>query len=117
MLDSFAEYGPPTARLALGGSLSAPMFCIALQREVVDVGGNAGALTMGGLPNGVDAQTLKWANVRTYATEEGGLGAPMTSPDEKYPLAWEVPVDDVFLDGERLPRSNLSSAANAPCRP
>ncbi|KZV76796.1 acid protease [Peniophora sp. CONT] len=110
VLDSFTSYGPPTARLALGSALTAPMFCIALQREVVDIGGNAGALTLGGLPTGVDAQALKWANVRTYATDEGGLGAPMTSPDEKYPLAWEVPVDDVYLDGQRLPRSNLSSA-------
>lgn len=26
-----------------------------------------------------------------------------------YPLAWEVFVDDVFFDGEKLPRSTLSS--------
>lgn len=27
---------------------------------------------------------------------------------QQYPIAWEVFVDDVFLDGEKLPRSTLS---------
>jgi hypothetical protein len=28
---------------------------------------------------------------------------------EVYPISWEIFLDDVFLDGERLPRSTLSS--------
>lgn len=30
------------------------------------------------------------------------------SPAKAYPIAWEIPVDDVFLDGMKLPRSQLS---------
>jgi phytepsin len=32
------------------------------------------------------------------------------SPAKAYPIAWEIPVDDVFLDGMKLPRSQLSSS-------
>lgn len=31
-------------------------------------------------------------------------------PAKAYPIAWEIPVDDVFLDGMKLPRSQLSSS-------
>lgn len=26
-----------------------------------------------------------------------------------YPLVWEIPVDDVYFDGQKLPRSTVSS--------
>lgn len=74
-----------------------------------------------------DAMT--WVPVRSYGYDERGLPAPVDSPREvgtsrkhknhstyawqRYPIAWEVMIDDVYLDGVKLPRSNLSDPAIA----
>ncbi|KAI0029598.1 aspartic peptidase domain-containing protein [Vararia minispora EC-137] len=113
VLETFSLYGPPVSRLSATGSLSAPMFSVSLQRDTFEIGGNAGSLTLGALPHGVNESGVMWVNVRLYSPEQGGLAAPAASPHELYPLAWEIPVDDVYLDGQKLPRSNLSSSTLA----
>ncbi|KAG6878986.1 hypothetical protein C0992_006080, partial [Termitomyces sp. T32_za158] len=40
--------------------------------------------------------------------KEGGLPPPPDSPKEVYPITWEIFVDDVYLDGDKLPRSSAS---------
>jgi hypothetical protein len=44
---------------------------------------------------------------------EGGLAPPPDASDSIYPVTWEVFVDDVCIDGEVLPQSNLSSASDS----
>ncbi|KAK7051989.1 peptidase A1 domain-containing protein [Favolaschia claudopus] len=106
VLRSYSTFGPAVTRMVTTNSLAAPMFAITLQRNSVDIGGNAGMLSLGELPSGTQNSSLTWAPVRRYPN---ALQAPADSPDEMYPIAWEVFIDDVFLDGVRLPRSNLSS--------
>jgi phytepsin len=60
-------------------------------------------LAIGELPEGVNSDNLTWVNLRGYPSQ---LTPP--DPNELYPLAWEVPLDDVYLDGQKLPRSTLS---------
>ncbi|KAJ7038421.1 aspartic peptidase domain-containing protein [Mycena alexandri] len=108
VLGSFPTEGPALTRMVTAKSLAAPVFTIALQRDTVDIGGNAGVLTLGELPNGLQPADLTWAPVRKYPN---ALQAPVDSPKEQYPIAWEIFIDDVFLDGAVLPRSNLSSSA------
>jgi hypothetical protein len=107
LLASFSNFGPFLTRL----SLAAPMFSILLQRDAIDIGGNLGQLSIGELPVGVMQGNLTWAEVRRYNQTEGGLAPPSDASDEVYPVQWEVPIDDVYFDGQKLPRSNLSSAS------
>ncbi|KAA1478690.1 acid protease [Dentipellis sp. KUC8613] len=106
---TFSTNGPLIPRLIASGTLAAPLVAITLQRDIVDIGGNVGMLSIGAFPRSVDQSKLTWAPVRRYSAAEGGLAAPVAAPDEVYPLTWEVPVDDVYFDGQKLPRSNLSS--------
>ncbi|KAJ7176893.1 aspartic peptidase domain-containing protein [Mycena filopes] len=108
VLQSFPSEGPALTRMVATNSLAAPIFTIALQRDTVDIGGNAGVLTLGALPSGLQSSDLTWAPVRKYPN---ALQAPADSPKEEYPIAWEIFIDDVYLDGAVLPRSNLSSSA------
>ncbi|KAJ7195986.1 aspartic peptidase domain-containing protein [Mycena rebaudengoi] len=110
VLQSYSSQGPAITRLVTNHDLASPMFAVTLQRNTVDIGGNAGLLSIGELPAGVDKDGLTWASVRRYP---GKLNAPNDSPNEVYPIAWELFVDDVYLDGVRIPRSNLSSASIA----
>src|ERR1700761_297640 len=105
VLDAFSLYGPLTTRL----SLASPQITITLQRNAISVGGNVGLLSLGELPDGVNNDSLTWSPIRGYTVAQGGLPAPADSPNEIYPIAWEVPVQGVFLDGKQLPPSNLSS--------
>jgi hypothetical protein len=107
LLTSLSTFGPFFSRL----SLAAPMFSVLLQRDTVDIGGNLGQLSIGELPAGVMQGSLTWAEVRRYNQTEGGMAPPPDASDEVYPLQWEVPIDDVYFDGQKLPRSNLSSAS------
>ncbi|KAJ6598131.1 aspartic peptidase domain-containing protein [Mycena vulgaris] len=106
VFQSYASEGPTLTRMVTTKSLAAPMFAITLQRNTLDIGGNAGVLSLGELPAGVQTSALTWAPVRGYSD---ALQAPADSPDETYPIAWELFVDDVYLDGAVLPRSSLSS--------
>lgn len=87
--------------------LPEPLVTITLQRETIDPGGNLGTLTLGGLPETVDRDQITWADVRRYNATEVGLPSSISEANS-YPLAWEIPLDDVYLDGERLPRTTLT---------
>lgn len=132
-LSSWATIGPLLGRWAMRHELMSPMFTITLQRNTIDVGGNAGMLSIGEMPSGVSQDMLTWVPLRNYSSDEGGLPSPSDSPNEVsvlqlriypvylisismcqvYPIAWEVMIDDVYFNGERLPRSNLSSSSIA----
>lgn len=105
---SFGVSGPFIHRLVSLGGLASPMFVIALQRDTIEIGGNEGMLSIGGLPSGVQNESLTWVAVRKYTLQQDGLS--QDAAFEAYPIAWEIPVDDVFLDGVKLPRSQLSSS-------
>ncbi|KIY47720.1 acid protease, partial [Fistulina hepatica ATCC 64428] len=109
ILVSFASIGPFLARLVVNGELTSPVFVITLQRDTIDVGGNIGQLSIGELPAGIDNSSFTWSKVRGYPSSQGGLSAPPDSPNEVYPITWELFVDSVYLDNEMLPTSNLSS--------
>ena len=59
-----------------------PMFTITLQRNTIDVGGNAGMMSIGEMPNGVSEDKLTWVPLRNYSTDEGGMPGPPDSPNE-----------------------------------
>ncbi|THV00298.1 acid protease [Dendrothele bispora CBS 962.96] len=109
ILDSFSQNGPPLTRSIAQLGME-PRFSVTLQRDTVQLGGNAGILTVGGLPDGIKEEALTWVPVRRYSPAQGGLSPPPDSPDEVYPIAWEIPIDAVFLNGQELPRSNLTSS-------
>ncbi|KAL0959031.1 hypothetical protein HGRIS_014338 [Hohenbuehelia grisea] len=137
ILTSFTETGPFMARLAMSGALAIPMFSFRLPRAAIDPstasspnsppasgGGMStfsspasstpssitgdGVLSLGALPPGVTNDSMTWVGVRRYTPAQQGLPPPPDSPDEVYPMAWEVFIEDVFLDGVRLPRSVLN---------
>ncbi|GJJ10881.1 hypothetical protein Clacol_005109 [Clathrus columnatus] len=101
--DTFVMEGPLMSRLSQSALVS-PEFTLTLQREKFDIGDNNGLLSMGELPPGVSNDSFTWVPVRRYTHAEGGLAAG----NETFPVQWEVPIDDVFIDGQRLPQSNLT---------
>ncbi|GJJ10883.1 hypothetical protein Clacol_005111 [Clathrus columnatus] len=103
LLNSFGLEGPLMARLSQD-VLASPQFTLTLEREKFDVGGQEGLLSIGELPSGVNNDSLTWVEVRRYTADEGGI----VSDTEVYPIGWEVPIDDVFIDGQLLPLSTLS---------
>ncbi|KIJ93822.1 hypothetical protein K443DRAFT_377715 [Laccaria amethystina LaAM-08-1] len=109
ILPSWSVFGPLLTRFVTAAQLTLPMFTVTLQRDSIQVGGNAGMLSIGEMPSGVSKDSLTWVPIRAYPYTQGGLPAPPDSPNEVYPLTWEVALDDVYLDGEKLPRSTLSS--------
>ncbi|KAL6302937.1 aspartic peptidase domain-containing protein [Sparassis latifolia] len=108
-IEAFATYGPFVTRLIAQQALASPMVAITLQRDTFEVGGNAGLLSLGGPPSGVQEDHLRWVPVRGYSADEGGLPPAPEAPNEIYPLLWEIPIDDVYFDGTKLPRSTLSA--------
>ncbi|KAH9991950.1 aspartic peptidase domain-containing protein [Russula compacta] len=109
VLASFATNGPLLPRLIMAGALASPIVAISLQRDTVDIGGNQGMLSIGELPAGIAAEDLTWVPLRGYTAAEGGLPAPEESPNEIYPITWEVAIDDVYFDGRKLSRSALAA--------
>ncbi|KAF9012876.1 acid protease [Hymenopellis radicata] len=105
---SYATMGPFIPRLISLASLAAPMFAVTLQRNAIDRGGNLGLLSIGELPAPVQSDSLTWAPVRGYTSAEGGISAPPDSQAETYAIAWEVFIDAVYFDGQRLPVSQLA---------
>lgn len=116
ILSSFASFGPLIPRLSLSStstaqSLTSPMVSITLQRNSISPGsGAAGILSLGSLPPGISNDSLTYVPLRAYTPAQGGLPGPTGNEDEAFPITWEVFLDDVFLDGVVLPRSNLSSS-------
>ncbi|CAA7270331.1 unnamed protein product [Cyclocybe aegerita] len=108
--ESWNSLGPFLPRLVNTNALTSPMVSVTLQRNTVDIGGNVGMLSIGELPSGVNASELTWVPLRAYDYDDGGIPGPPDAPNEIYPITWEVMLDDVYLDGEKLPRSTLSSS-------
>jgi hypothetical protein len=100
--------GPLMSRISMTNALEMPMYTITLQRSTIDIGGT-GSLTIGKLPDSVDNSSLTWVPVRLYSPEEGGLEPPKFAPTETYPFRWEIDIDAVFLDGQRLSDSAIPS--------
>jgi hypothetical protein len=109
LVKSFSTYGPVLSRAAMYGELEDPMFSITLQRDTVEIGGK-GVLSVGKLPDGVDNSSITWVPVRLYTTAQGGMEPPTTLPHEVYPLRWEIEIDGVYLDGNKLPDSTIAGA-------
>ncbi|KAH8835663.1 aspartic peptidase domain-containing protein [Flagelloscypha sp. PMI_526] len=107
LVSAFYKDGPLLSRIASTGELIMSMFSLSLQRSTIDIGGGSGTLTVGKLPDGVDESQLLWVPVRLYTEAEGGLSAPSFAPNEVYPSRWEIDIDGVFLNGQRLPDSAL----------
>ncbi|KAI0367305.1 acid protease [Pilatotrama ljubarskyi] len=108
-VDTFSTLGPLLTRLVTWELLERPLVVTTFQRDTVSLSGNDGTLSLGALPFGLSDDRLTWAPVRSYSLAEGGLPPPPDAPNETYPLVWEVPIDDVYFDGVKLPRSALSS--------
>lgn len=53
-----------------------------LQRDIIDVSGSNGSLTVGKLPDGINNSSLTWVPVRLYRPEDGGLNPPQFAPTE-----------------------------------
>ncbi|KAK0457419.1 aspartic peptidase domain-containing protein [Desarmillaria tabescens] len=104
-----SDDGPLLSRIAMTNSLQAPMFSISLQRDTIDIGGGDGTLTVGKLPDGIDNSSLTWVPVRLYSASEGGLRPPSFAPDEVYPFRWEVDIDGVYLDGQKIADSTIAA--------
>ncbi|KZT11931.1 acid protease [Laetiporus sulphureus 93-53] len=102
-----SAYGPIVSRLVAAGEIDQPLFAVTLQRDTVDVSGK-GQLTIGELPDGVENASITWVPVRLYSSADGGLSAPTFASDEVYPLRWEVPIDNVYLDGKVLANSTIA---------
>ncbi|TFK34791.1 aspartic peptidase domain-containing protein [Crucibulum laeve] len=100
--------GPLLTRIAMTGALEMPMFSITLQRSTIDISGT-GLLTIGKLPDGVDNSTLTWVPVRLYDPVDGGLDPPTFAPNEVYPFRWEIDIDAVYFDGQKLPDSTIQA--------
>ncbi|KAF5334561.1 hypothetical protein D9758_015789 [Tetrapyrgos nigripes] len=87
--------------IAMTGALDMPMFSIQLQRATIDIG--QGVLTIGALPEGINNGSLTWVPVRLYKDSDRGTTASSFTPvDEAYPFRWEIDIDGVFLDGQRV---------------
>ncbi|TFK86551.1 acid protease [Polyporus arcularius HHB13444] len=105
VIGNTSDSGPVIPRLSQTGAIERPMFSITLQRDTVDVSG-AGQLTIGELPAGIDNASITWVPVRLYDLTQDPDQAPPSAPNEKaYPFFWEVPLDAIFLDGEKLTQS------------
>ena len=81
-LTSWANIGPLLGRWVMRHELMSPMFTITLQRNTIDVGGNAGMLSIGEMPSGVSEDKLTWVPLRNYTADEGGMPGPPDSPNE-----------------------------------
>lgn len=109
VLSSFATYGPLLPRLILSGdstNIPSPQFSITLERTSPTIGGNIGALTLGGLPQGVSNSSLTWVPVRRYTPQQNGVIVP-EAREETYPYAWEVPLQAITFNGVKLEMSTL----------
>jgi len=107
-----ATNGPLLSRIAMSSSLEQPMFTIMLQRDVIDISGFNGSLTVGKLPDGIANSSLTWVPVRLYKPEDGGMNPPTFAPNEVYPFRWEVPIDGVILDGQQLPAPSFNGSGS-----
>ncbi|KAH8088925.1 acid protease [Cristinia sonorae] len=108
VIASFGLYGPLITRMIQQHLLTRPVIATSLQRDTVDIGGNVGLLSIGALLPGISDDALTWVPLRAYSVAEGGLPPPIETPEEVYPLVWEIPMEDVWFNGVKLQRSKLA---------
>ncbi|EPT05128.1 hypothetical protein FOMPIDRAFT_1021485 [Fomitopsis schrenkii] len=106
-VSQIGSFGPLVSRMVMNGTIQQPLFTITLQRDTIDISGK-GELTIGELPSGIDNSSLTWVPVRLYPPGDGGLQAPSFASNETYPLRWEVPLGNVYLDGKPLANSTIA---------
>ncbi|KAI9057701.1 acid protease [Trametes sanguinea] len=112
-VNTFPTLGPLLTRLVTLKVLERPLVVTTLQRDTISFSSNEGTLSLGALPFGLADSQLTWVPVRSYSVAQGGLPPPPYATDEVsvYPLAWEVPIDEVYFDGVKLPRSTMSPSS------
>ena len=98
ILTSFTSIGPFLSRLVVQGSLSdvhhhPPARLHRGRWQHWDVGYQ-------GAPRGGPECEFNMGLSQRLPT---GLAAPADSPNEVYPFSWEIPLDEVYLDGQNLP--------------
>ncbi|KJA24015.1 hypothetical protein HYPSUDRAFT_65826 [Hypholoma sublateritium FD-334 SS-4] len=98
---SIESNGPLLSRMTEAKVLDIPTFSISLERHTNGLDGK-GLLTIGNLPEGIDNSSLTWVPVRLYPGKDGGMGTFSAAPEE---VRWEIEIDGVFLEGQRLPES------------
>ncbi|KAJ3923603.1 acid protease [Lentinula edodes] len=101
LLAAFNVSGPPIWRIVTGGEAAAP--CEHPRASIISQNHISGLLTIGGLPPNLTDADLTWALVRRYTVPQGGLKGGVGAEDEVYPITWEIPIDGVYLDGNRIP--------------
>ena len=57
---------PFLTRFVTAAQLALPMYSLMLQRDSLQVGGNAGMLSIGEMPSGVSEDSLTWVPIRAY---------------------------------------------------
>ncbi|KAJ3001261.1 hypothetical protein NUW54_g6544 [Trametes sanguinea] len=110
-VNTFDTLGPLLTRLVTLKVLERPLVVTTLQRDTISFSSNEGTLSLGALPYGLADSQLTWVPVRSYSVAQGGLPPPPFATNEVYPLAWEVPIDEVYFDGVKLPRSTMSPSS------
>ncbi|KAJ3896571.1 aspartic peptidase domain-containing protein [Lentinula edodes] len=108
LLAAFNVSGPPIWRIVTGAQGQQQTQIAALRehpRESVTSPNRItpGLLTIGGLPPNLTDADLTWNLVRRYTVPQGGLKGGAGAEDEVYPITWEIPIDGVYLDGNRIP--------------
>ncbi|KAJ3814829.1 aspartic peptidase domain-containing protein [Lentinula aff. lateritia] len=129
LLAAFNVSGPPIWRIVTGAQGQQqtqsqdiinmrPMFSVSLQRVTNTAAAlrehpresitspnriTPGLLTIGGLPPNLTDADLTWTLVRRYTVSQGGSKGGVGAEDEVYPITWEIPIDGVYLDGNRIP--------------
>ena len=66
LLTAWNTYGPFVPRLIAQRALPEPQVAVTLQRNMMDIGGNLGMLSIGELPAGVNTSDLTWVFLRGY---------------------------------------------------
>ena len=82
LLPTWSVFGPLLARFVTAAQLTSPMYTLTLQRDTIQVGGNVGMLSIGEMPSAVSEDSLTWVPIRPYPYMQGGLPAPLDSPNE-----------------------------------
>ncbi|KAL0062234.1 hypothetical protein AAF712_010916 [Marasmius tenuissimus] len=111
--------GPILSRILMSNVLRMPMFTVELQRSMIDADeGSAahGQLTVGRMPDDLQAtkSEVLWVPVKLYKPEEGGFNAPSFAKGKVYPLRWEIEIEGVFFDGQRVDESKISADSTLP---
>lgn len=96
-----SEFWPVLSRLAYDGSLDRPGFSLSLERLTEPTLSNAGVLTLGGLPSGIQESSLTWAQVYKFPPEVM-LPSDVAPYAQPFSAKWEIEVDGVTINGQQV---------------